>query len=148
VEGRPGLVVLDLEGRRGGLSYTIDTVEDLRREHPAAAFDLLVGSDMLADLPGWRRAGDIVRLVRVVGFERPGVGRAAAEAAFSRRFGPDRCDWVEVPAVPASSSGIRDRLRTGRPVEGLLDPKVLSYIRRRGLYGLPGKPAPDFEEQG
>jgi len=138
VEGRGGLGVLDLEAHRPPPSYTIDTVEGLRRERPGADFELLVGADMLGDLPTWRRAGEIVAAVRVVAFGRPSADAGRARAAFERAFGPGRYDWEEIPLVEAASSEIRRRLAAGEPVEGLLDPRVLAYIVKNRLYGQGG----------
>lgn len=130
--GMEGFEVLDLEGRRPGRSYTVETVEELQAAHPGEEFSLLVGADMLADLPSWHRAADLVRRVRVVAFARPGQDLRQAQEAF-RRLGVG-ANVVEVPAVEASSSEVRRRLREGGPVGGLLPPSVEAYIRRRGLY--------------
>jgi nicotinate-nucleotide adenylyltransferase len=135
VRGRSGLEVSDREGVRRGTSYTIDTLEELRRERPGAAFELLVGADMLADLPGWRRAGEVVALAVVVGFGRPGAESEAARRRFAEAFGPGRHVWLDFEARDVSSTRIRERLAAGKPVGGLLDPAVEAYIRGRGLYG-------------
>jgi nicotinate-nucleotide adenylyltransferase len=133
--GRPGLHVLDLEGARPGPSFTIDTLEELRRLHPGAAFELLVGADMLKDLPHWRRAREIVDSALVVGFGRPGAAADGARRAFEAAFGPGRHAWLDLDPVPASSTDVRRRLAAGEPLGGLLDPAVEAFIRARGLYG-------------
>jgi nicotinate-nucleotide adenylyltransferase len=133
VAGHEGLEVLDLEGGRAP-SYTVDTVAALRDEHPAAELELLVGADMLEDLPRWRRVDELLAMVRVVAFDRPGVDAAAAQAAFRARFGPGSFLWLDLPPVDASSTEIRRRLAAGEPVEEWLDPAVRAYIRRHGLY--------------
>jgi nicotinate-nucleotide adenylyltransferase len=137
-QGHPGLTVLDLEGARGGPSYTVDTLEELKRRHPGAAFELLVGADMLKDLPHWRRAPEVVAGALVVGFGRPGAGAAVARKAFEEAFGPDRHVWLDLDPVKASSTEVRRRLAAGEPVRGLLDPAVEAFIRARGLYGARG----------
>lgn len=133
--GRMGLEVLDLEGVRGGPSYTIDTLEELRKLRPGAAFELLVGADMLLDLPTWRRAKDLVALAQVVAFGRPGAASDAARRGFDLAFGPARHVWLEIAPLEVSSTEIRRRLGAGEPVEGLLDPAVEALIRAKGLYG-------------
>ena len=132
--GQPGLEVLDIEGRRPPPSYTVDTVEELRENYPDAEFELLLGADMLADLPTWRRADDLVAEVTVVAFGRPGADPAAARAAFAARLGPGRCVWVEIPQLPAASSDLRERLAAGADAAAWLAPEVEAYIRRHGLY--------------
>jgi nicotinate-nucleotide adenylyltransferase len=134
-EGHPGLDVLDLEGRREGPSYTVDTLRELRRLHPGAELELLVGADMLEDLPRWREAAEVVRLVQVVGFGRPGASPDGARQAFDKAFGPGRHAWLDLEPADISSTEIRRRLGAGEAVQGLLDPRVEAYTRKNGLYG-------------
>jgi len=134
IAGQPGLAVLDAEGRRPGESFTIDTVEELRRSRPGLELELLVGADMLADLPGWRRARELVAGVRVVAFGRPGTDADAARAVFEKAFGPEAYVWLDLEPLAVSSSEIRRRIAAGEPVTGLLDPAVEAYIFDRGLY--------------
>lgn len=135
VRGHGGLEVLDLEGVRGGISYTVDTLAELRRLRAGASFELLVGADMLADLPTWRRAEEVVSGALVVGFGRPGAASEAARRRFEEAFGRNRHVWLEMEALPVSSTEVRRRLAAGEPVGGLLDPSVEAFIRGRGLYG-------------
>jgi len=141
--GRAGLQVLDLEGARKGPSFTVETLEELRRERPGAAFELLVGADMLKDLPQWRRAKEIVGMALVVGFGRPGTAAEAARHAFEQAFGPGRHAWLPFDPIPVSSTEVRRRLALGEAVGDLLDPSVEAFIRSRGLYGTGGKKAQD-----
>jgi len=129
-----GLEVFDGEGRREGPSYFVDTLREWLQNRPGDHVELLVGADMLADLPHWKEAGEIVRFAFVVGFARPGGDPHEALQAFERAFGPGHAALVEIPLVEASSTDIRRRLRDGRGVGGLLPPAVLAYVRERGLY--------------
>ena len=129
-----GLEVYDGEGRREGPSYFVDTLREWLQKRPGHHIELLVGADMLADLPRWKEAGEIVKNAFVVGFARPGGDPREALAVFERAFGPGHAVVVEIPLVAASSTDIRRRLREGRPVDGLLPPAVLAYVRERGLY--------------
>jgi len=126
VAGRPGLEVLDLEGDRPGPSYTIDTVHALQATWPGAAFELLVGTDMLLDLPNWHRSAELQAEVEVVAFARPGLPRPEDAVP---------CVWVEIPPVVASATEVRRRLAAGEDAAELLDPAVFTFIRRKGLYG-------------
>jgi len=135
VAGRPGLEVLDVEGRRAGRSYTVDTLAELAERHPGADFDLLVGADMLEDLPRWHRAADLVAGVTVAAFARPGCDLEGAEGAFLRAFPAGRLVRVPIPAVEASSTALRRDLAAGAPVGDRLPPPVLRFIREKGLYG-------------
>jgi len=138
VKDREGIEVLDIEGNRSGPSYTVDTLVALKALHPDAAFELLVGADMLEDLPHWRRARELVAgLAAVVAFARPGVSSGRAREGFAAAFGSARLVWVEVELLEASSSLIRRELAAGKAVDVLLDPRVFTFIREKGLYGAP-----------
>ena len=134
VEGHDGLDVLDLEGRRPGPSYSVDTVEALLAEHPGVEWELLVGADMLADLPSWRRAAELVEQVRVVAFGRPDADARRARAVFAATFPGHEAAFLELPLVDASGTEIRRRLGEGLSVEGLLSPLVERYLREKRLY--------------
>jgi len=138
VRDRDGLEVLDIEGDRPGPSYTVDTLADLKARHPDAAFELLVGADMLEDLPRWRRARELVAgLAAVVAFAKPGASSGRAQDRFDAAFGPARLVWLEFERLEASSTLIRRERAAGRAVDNLLDPRVFTYIREKGLYLAP-----------
>lgn len=136
----PGLEVVDDEIRRGGVSYTVDTVERLLAG-PFAGDELvlLLGQDALADLPNWRRVRDLAGLVDLAYAPRPGgpepdweilartLGREAANRLASQR--------LATPLIDVSSTLVRHRLARGEPVADLLPPAVEAYIRANGLYG-------------
>ncbi|MEE8107208.1 MAG: nicotinate-nucleotide adenylyltransferase [Planctomycetota bacterium] len=130
----PVLTVWEGEGERSGPSYTVDTVTQLMDEHPGVAWDLLVGADMLADLPGWHRAAELAGLVRIVAFARPGQDFDAAWRVCHEGLPGVDAVRLEIPTILASSSEIRRRLALGEAVSDLLDPSVLSHIESAGLY--------------
>lgn len=134
-----GLVASDVEIRRGGASYTIDTVDQLEADGATRAF-VILGSDAAGGLPSWERADELRRRARIVVVDRPG---AAA------RRPPAGWDWinVETPRLEVSSTDLRDRLRDGRPLDYLLTEPVLEEIRNRSIYPLsPSHPAADRRE--
>lgn len=134
VEGLRKVGVRDLEGCREGPSYTFYTVTELSRERPGAAFALLVGADMLEDLPRWHRAAELLSSAQVIAFARPGNRLETAQKRFLEAFPGLQPEILEVEPVPASSSEIRRRIAAGEPLAGLLDPRVEAYIRQNGLY--------------
>ena len=108
----------DCEGRLGGESRTLRTVNALRAAHPDTDFSLVVGADLVRELPSWYGAEELQRLVRFIV-----VGRAGFEGGGG-------------PVMPGvSSSEVRERLRQGRPANDLVPRSVLDYIRQRKLYG-------------
>ena len=134
VAGHPGLEVASLEGERSGPSYTVDTVEVILERHPGVELDLLVGADMLADLPGWHRAADLVELVTVVAFERPGEELDDAVARFAAEFGRDGLVLVALDPVDTSATELRRALASGADLGPELSPEVHRYIRVKRLY--------------
>lgn len=132
VEGHPFFRVTDIEIRKGGTSYTVDTLELLLREHPDTEFSYIIGADMVLYLPKWYRIGDIVRHVDFIGLARPGwdADLSALPEAIAGRV-----RLVPMIQVEISSTEIRTRLREGRTVRYLLPESVRSHIEGRGLYG-------------
>jgi nicotinate-nucleotide adenylyltransferase len=138
VEGRPGLEACDLEIRRGGRSYTVDTLGEVRALFPGAEVCLVIGSDTLPDLPQWKDVHAILARTRVLAVLRRGHGREAVEGLRSH-FAPAEVEslaagFLEINPVDASATEIRDRLRRRLPLAGLLPPPVAAYIERNGLY--------------
>jgi nicotinate-nucleotide adenylyltransferase len=146
VAGQRALRVDDRELRRRGPSYTVDTLESLRAEHPRAALCLLLGQDAARQLPRWRRWRELPALAHLVFFHRPGrpvrlpaaVARALrgrrARSVAQLRARPAGLWWrCAMPPVPISASDVRRRLRAGRPVRGLVPDAVIDDFSRRDL---------------
>ena len=125
-----GLRASDLEIRRGGASYTIDTVDELQADGTTRAY-VVLGSDAAPGVTSWERATELRERSRIVVVDRPG-------AAGSRP--PEGWDWinVEAPRLDVSSTDLRDRVRDGRPLDYLIPSSVLDVNRDRGLYGVVG----------
>lgn len=127
----PKILVSTREFDRGGTSYTIDTLEELRREHPLAEIFLVLGGDAYRDLREWKDWQGIIDIARLAVISRP------------RRDGDDAQRWpeglppmIEIPMKPSpiSASTIRERLAKGETPGDALDRRVLSYLERHGLY--------------
>jgi nicotinate-nucleotide adenylyltransferase len=137
------LDVCELELHRTPPCYTIDTIEALREQlGPETDIYLAVGADMPADLPKWRRAGDLLNRVRLLAACRPpmklpDVEKALAKLAETmkaRGVQKIHAQAVETPLLDISSSDIRKRLREEQDVDDVLEPSVLEYIRQHNLY--------------
>jgi nicotinate-nucleotide adenylyltransferase len=127
VADRPGLEPSRLEIDRGGPSYTIDTVEELHRLSPGSELFLVVGADVVPDLPTWRREVALQESVILVVVDRPGA---------TWEQPPPEWQAVSVPVPPfdVSSTELRALLEAGRPVDGLVPESVIRCIRGRNLY--------------
>ncbi|HWR22286.1 MAG TPA: nicotinate-nucleotide adenylyltransferase [Feifaniaceae bacterium] len=134
-EGLSGVSVSDIEIARGGKSYTVDTVTELKRRFPQDGFYVIVGSDLLNDIPAWSRAEELMRLVTIVGVKRQGQDSGDEEAAerFRSEYGA-RIETLNIAVPPVSSTMVRDRVYDALPINGLVPPAVETYICEEGLY--------------
>jgi nicotinate-nucleotide adenylyltransferase len=126
----PRFAAWDVELRRDGPSYTVDTVATLTCERPQDAFVLLVGADTWPEMPQWREPERLFGLVEVAVIERPGAQAVAAEPPFPG----SRVHRVRGPSLPISASGVRERVRRGQSVRYLVPDAVVDYIAERRLY--------------
>jgi len=125
--GQTDCEIDEQELNRGGVSYTIDTVRDYVRRFPGAHLFYLMGADHVPQLPKWRDADELARLVEFVVLPRPGQAAAPLPAPFRGRA------LVGFP-LGVSSSQIRERVKTGLPIDLLVGPAVAEAISNNRLY--------------
>jgi len=125
--GQTDCEIDDQELKRGGVSYTIDTVRDYVRRFPGAHLFYLMGADHVPQLTKWRDADELARLVEFVVLPRPGQAPAPLPAPFRGRA------LVGFP-LGVSSSQIRERVKAGLPIDLLVGPAVAEAIRNNRLY--------------
>ena len=131
LEGEQAFVVETMELDRPGPSYTADTLEALRAVRPGDELFFVIGEDALGDLSNWVRPERILELATLAVARRVDVPKAAAEGLPGLR---ERVVWLKMPLLAVSATVIRDRVRQGLPVDGLVPPAVAAYIGERGLY--------------
>lgn len=127
VAGDPRFAADDLELRRTGPSYTVDTLRALRVREPGAELVFLTGADNLRDLPRWREPDEIARLATLAVVSRAGE-TVPAEL-------PYPAVAVPVTRVDISSTEIRRRVAAGQSIRYLVPEAVRAVIRRERLYG-------------
>ena len=138
--GCPELKVSELELERGGLSYTVDTLQQLSDEDSSRELFLLVGMDSLVDLPTWREPERILQLATIVAVNRRSQHDTDAElAAFSacRQITPlaeKRIVLAEMPDIDVSATDVRNRVRDGMSIRFLTPRPVATYVAEHGLY--------------
>jgi nicotinate-nucleotide adenylyltransferase len=132
VDGEAGLEVCALEIERGGPSYTVDTLRAINASDPEAELTFIVGADMARTLPAWREPRALVELAGLAVAEREDAGREDVLRALT----PLSADvaFLQMPLVEISSSVVRERVRDGESIEGLVEPAVAEYIAAHGLY--------------
>jgi nicotinate-nucleotide adenylyltransferase len=139
----------DVELARGDVSYTVDTLERIRADHPDATLDWIIGDDNLAKLDQWKNLDRIYELANFAVLSRetghvaqtflsgspsprqPGVPVLDEPAA---RPSHGSIVILHNPTIPISSTNIRARVRAGHSIDAFVDPRVSRYIDHYGLY--------------
>ena len=129
VQEAPGIEVDDREVRRGGPTYTADTLAELAAEEPEVAWHFLLGADAAIQLPRWERGVEAMALATFVVVTRPGHGVEGATEQV--RALPQ----LAVPELDISSTELRQRYREGGPTRFQVPPQVDDLVRDLGLYG-------------
>src|SRR6478736_7671816 len=126
VDGVEGVEASAIEIERDAPSVTAETLEALSA--PGRELFLVLGADAVANMGTWRRLEETRHLATVVGIERAGDTEAEPP-------GPGwRVERVSIPRLDISSTDLRERLRQGRPIDGLVPPDVVHEIHQRGIY--------------
>jgi nicotinate-nucleotide adenylyltransferase len=134
IAGNPAFILSEVESERPGPHYMVDTISILQERNPKAELTLLLGEDSLRDLPTWHRPTDILALCELAVLRRsdrkadmvtletklPGIGA--------------RTTFLDAAPLDISSTGIRDRIRHGETVAGMMPDAVEKIIRRKSLY--------------
>jgi nicotinate-nucleotide adenylyltransferase len=131
-------VVSDLELRRDGPSYTVDTLKVLKSQSPNNELFLILGGDIAAGLPQWREPERVLELATVATAKRRGTARAAVQKALDQLKGGDRATFFQMPSIGISSTMVRRRVRAGQPIRYFVPDGVMQYIETHGLYRTPG----------
>jgi nicotinate-nucleotide adenylyltransferase len=126
--------VSDLEIRRTGTSYTVDTLQELHTRAPDSELYLIVGADIAAGLPNWREPERVLSLASLAVATRPGTERDTVERALGELRGGERAQFFEMPEIGVSSTMLRSRVRAGQPIRYLSPDPVVHYIARHDLY--------------
>lgn len=125
VKGNPHFAVSDIEIRRKGKSYTVDTLRQIKRQYPRAELFFICGSDLVSEIPTWKNVEEIYGLAKFVLAKRPGFGKRLSGKNFLK---------IGVAQVDISSSLIRTLVRQGRSITYLTPYVVVKYIEKHGLY--------------
>lgn len=127
-------IISDLEIRREGKSYTVDTVTQLKGIYPDDELYLIMGSDMLLSFHRWYRYEDILSSVTIVATTRQGDISLRELKKYSREVLGKETLIIDFEPFECSSTKVRDTLLSGGDASDMLPEKVLSYITEKGLY--------------
>ena len=126
IYGNPRFSISDIEVKRGGKSYTIDTVNYLQKTYPKGTkFYIIIGNDLVVGLSRWKRIKDLLKEVCFVAISRRGFEAKRASVPVQR---------LNMQDIEISSSDIRKRIGSGKSVRYLLPDQVRQYIKKYQLY--------------
>ncbi len=122
-----GLAVSSIELKRGGISYTIDTLQEIKKKFPNADIKLIIGADNLAQFKMWRSQKTILQLASLIVYKRPGYGAAIRRKDLKFQL-------IKGISYQMSSTDIRTSIMNGKSVKNRLQRPVWEYIKRHSLY--------------
>ncbi|TCZ77048.1 nicotinate-nucleotide adenylyltransferase [Paenibacillus albiflavus] len=131
VEDNPFFHPFDYELRKGGVSYSIETMTELRVKYPDHEFYYIIGGDMVQFLPKWVRIEEMVQFVQFIGLNRPGYTVDLSELP---PLIAKAVTMTEMPSFHISSTYIRERCLEGLSIRYCVPKAVEAYIRERKLY--------------
>jgi nicotinate-nucleotide adenylyltransferase len=134
ISGDGRFTVSDLEIRRTGPSFTVDTLRELKLHGPDNELFLIVGGDIAAGLPQWREPEEVLALATLAVAKRRGTSRSSVDEALDRLRGGERAKFFRMPRIGVSSTMIRRRVRAGLPIRYLVPDAVAGYIDEHNLY--------------
>jgi nicotinate-nucleotide adenylyltransferase len=136
----PRFSVSRVDVDRDKMTYTVDTLRDLRAQLPDARLYFITGADALASILTWQNWEELFSLANFVGVSRPGyhLGIEHLEE-YLGDHPPEALTLIEIPALAISSTDCRARARDGRPVWYLVPDGVVQYISKRQLYRAEGQ---------
>jgi nicotinate-nucleotide adenylyltransferase len=137
ISSNPFFQASRIEIDRGGYTYTVDTLQQLRIEYGAGAdFYFIIGADIISELVTWREYEKVFRMCEFIAILRPGHDWTALNAQIKsneERYGV-RIHPVDSHLVDISSTDIRERCRRGESIKYLVPDEVEEYIMEQGLY--------------
>jgi nicotinate-nucleotide adenylyltransferase len=134
VAGDERFAVSDMELRRSGPSFTLDTLKTLSTRAPQDELVLILGGDIAAGLTEWHEPEQVLELARVAIADRRGTTRAAVDRTLTQLRGGDQARFFAMPRIGVSSTMLRRRVADGRPIRYFVPDQVEEYIRRHRLY--------------
>lgn len=138
VGGNPAFRADDRELRRGGTSYTVDTLREIQSEHPGAELNFLMGADSLVDFAKWREPSEICRLAFIAvvargGWPEPDLSRLTPFLPPDQLLHPSK-HLIAMPQCEISSTRIRQSVAQRRSIRYQVPPAVSAYIDQHQLY--------------
>ena len=120
--------ISDVDVKRPGATYTVDTLTELKNKYPEAELFFIVGADSLAGMESWKDFDKLWGLAQFVAITRPGYSLNPPKSPLGA------ISTIEIPALAISASQIRERVKAGLSIDYLVPKAVLKYIAKHNLY--------------
>lgn len=128
IAGNSLFEISTVDVRRAGPTFTIDTLRDIHESNPEADVFFITGADSIAQIDSWKDSSQIWPLAHFVGVTRPGHSLEVPKSAAGE------VSLLEIPALAISSTDIRARVESGKPIDYLLPNSVIDYIHANHIY--------------
>jgi len=129
IQDNPNFLLSDLELKREGKSYTIDTLNEFKRLYPDSELFLLLGSDVLEEIQSWKEPDKIFEQVKVAMALRPGFDKIDLENRFVKKS-----ILIQINGLNISSTQIREKVKAGKSIRYLVLPGVEEFVQAKNLY--------------
>lgn len=136
IEGKPYFKLSVVEIERGGPSYTVDTLTELKTQYGnASELYFIIGWDNLMQLPRWKKPEKIIEMCTLIVFPRPGILYPDLESIEEKIPGlSEKTILLGKPEINISATEIRERVARKQSISHMVPEKVAEYIREKGLY--------------
>jgi nicotinate-nucleotide adenylyltransferase len=139
INKNPYFHVSNMEMERGGTTYTVDTLRELRKIYPPDRYELyyIIGTDTLLELHTWKDFQELFQYTEFIAVNRPGISSESVldkVHQLEHRYGKKVEITVSCPSFEVSSTDIRRRIQEGRSIRYLVPEEVEAYISKNGLY--------------
>jgi len=137
IEGHKNMAVSSIEIDRGGMTYTVDTLVQLKEIlGNEVEFKFITGADAIHYITTWKDYERLLHICTFIAVTRPGYNKDALAKEIEQMENHFECDieFIEIPPVDISSSQIRENISNGISVKGMVPDKVAEYILKKGLY--------------
>ncbi|OIN98697.1 nicotinate (nicotinamide) nucleotide adenylyltransferase [Candidatus Desantisbacteria bacterium CG1_02_38_46] len=128
IKNNPCFSISDIELKRKGKSWTIDTVRIIKKLYPESQIYFIIGADTVPEIPTWKNYKKLLKSCRFVVVNRPGY-TDAEYPDYTKNF-----IKVKMRGVDIASTEIRERIKNGKTIKALVPVKVEKYIKEKGIY--------------
>lgn len=132
----PDFDVSNIEVEKNDISYTVDTIEELKKKYKNTKFYFITGTDAVLDLPNWKSPEKILKLCTFIAVNRPGYVDDELDSKLDKLMKDYKGEILSIkaPQLKISSTDIRNRIQENRPIKYLLPENVEQYILKKELY--------------